>query len=91
MNRKSADRIIVRSNDRMKLVIDWFYDNKSWLEREDFRAPLESGVVELQEERLEFTFEDKFGERVSTLLRGRWNARTAKRRMFPSETSWKTL
>lgn len=59
MNRKSADRIIVRSNDRMKLVINWFYDNKSWLEREDFRAPLESGVVELQEERLEFTFEGK--------------------------------
>ena len=59
MNRKSADRVIVRSNDRMKLVIDWFYDNKSWLEREDFRAPLESGVVELQEEQLEFTFEDK--------------------------------
>ena len=41
------------------MVIDWFYDNKSWLEREDFRASLESGVVELQEERLEFTFEGK--------------------------------
>lgn len=61
MNRKAADRIIVRSNDRMKLVIDWFYENKSWLDRQEFLAPLESGVVELQEERLEFTFENKDG------------------------------
>lgn len=61
MNRKAADRIIVRSNDRMKLVIDWFYENKSWLDRQEFLAPLESGVVELQEEMLEFTFENKGG------------------------------
>lgn len=61
MNRKAADRIIVRSNDRMKLVIDWFYENKSWLDRQEFLAPLESGVVELQEEMLEFTFENKDG------------------------------
>lgn len=61
MNRKSADRIIVRSNARMKLVIDWYYENKSWLDREEFRAPMETGVVELQEEMLEFTFENKNG------------------------------
>lgn len=57
MNRKSADRIIVKSNDRMKLVIDWYMDNRNWIDREDFKAPMESGVVELQEEMLEFTFE----------------------------------
>lgn len=59
MNRKAAYRIIVRSNDRMQLVIDWFYENKDWLDREKFLAPMESGVVELQEEMLEFTFENK--------------------------------
>lgn len=61
MNRRSADRIIVKSNDRMKLVIDWFYENKDWLDREEFRAPMERGVVELQEEAIEFTFENKNG------------------------------
>lgn len=58
MNRKSADRIIVKSNDRMKLVIDWYMDNRNWIDRENFKAPMESGVVELQEEMLEFTFEN---------------------------------
>lgn len=44
MNRKSADRIIVKSNDRMKLVIDWYMDNRNWIDREDFKAPMESGI-----------------------------------------------
>ena len=59
MNRKSADRIIVRSNDRMQLVINWFDENKDWLDREEFHAPMESGVIELQDETIEFTFESK--------------------------------
>ena len=61
MNRDTADRIIVKSNARMKLVIDWYYENKHWLDREGFLAPMESGVVELQEEQIEFTFENKNG------------------------------
>ena len=61
MNRNTADRIIVKSNARMKLVIDWYYENKHWLDREGFLAPMESGVVELQEEQIEFTFESKNG------------------------------
>lgn len=59
LNRKSADRIIVKSNERMKMVLDWYFDNFSWLDREEFLAPMESGVVELQDEALEFTFESK--------------------------------
>lgn len=47
MNRKTADRIIVKSNARMKMVLDWYYENKHWLDREQFLAPMESGVVEL--------------------------------------------
>lgn len=58
MNRKTADRIIVKSNARMKMVLDWYYENKHWLDREPFLAPMESGVVELCEEQIEFTFEN---------------------------------
>ena len=32
MNRKTADRIIVKSNARMKMVLDWYYKNKHWLD-----------------------------------------------------------
>lgn len=59
LNRKSADRIIVKSNERMKMVLDWYFENFNWLDREKFLAPMESGVVELQEENIEFTFESK--------------------------------
>lgn len=58
MNRKTADRIIVKSNARMKMVLDWYYENKHWLDREPFLAPMEFGVVELREEQIEFTFEN---------------------------------
>ena len=61
MNRKTADRIIVKSNARMKMVLDWYYENKHWLDREPFLAPMESGVVELCEEQIEFTFENTRG------------------------------
>lgn len=61
MNRNSADRIIVKSNERMKMVLDWYYANKYWLDREKFLAPMDSGVVELLGEQLEFTFENTRG------------------------------
>lgn len=61
MNRNSADRIIVRSNARMKLVLDWYFENANWLDREKFLAPMGAGVVELCEEQVEFTFESKGG------------------------------
>lgn len=41
MNRKTADRIIVKSNARMKMVLDWYYENKHWLDREPFLAPID--------------------------------------------------
>lgn len=59
MNRNSADRIIVKSNARMQLVLDRYFENFNWLDREKFLAPMESGVVELCEEQVEFTFESK--------------------------------
>ena len=59
MNRNTADRIIVTSNARMERVLDWYFDNFKWLDREKFLAPMDSGVVELCEEQIEFTFESK--------------------------------
>ena len=59
MNRKKADRIIVSSNARMQMVLDWDVKNADWLKHEEFRAPMESGVIELQEENLELTFRSR--------------------------------
>lgn len=61
MNIKSADRIIVKSNDRMKIVLDWYIANRAWLDKEEFHAPLASGVIVLQEEMLDVAFEEKQG------------------------------
>ena len=61
MNRQQADRIIVKSNSRMQMVLDWYFENKSWLDQVEFHAPLESGIIELREEQIEVTFESKGG------------------------------
>lgn len=59
MNRQQADRIIVKSNARMQLVLDWYYENKDWLDKAEFHASMESGVIELLEEEIEVMFENK--------------------------------
>lgn len=59
MNRQQADRIIVKSNSRMQMVLDWYFENKSWLDKAEFHAPLESGIIELREEQIKVTFENK--------------------------------
>ncbi len=59
MNEQQADRIIVKSNARMQMVLDWYFENKSWLDKAEFHAPLESGIIELREEQIKVTFENK--------------------------------
>lgn len=59
LSRHSADRIIVKSNAKMQMVLDWYFANFDQLDREPFLAPMEAGIVELQEEQIEFTFEKK--------------------------------
>lgn len=61
MNRDECDRIIVESNAKMQKVLDWYFANKEWLDKEEFRAPIESGCIVLQEEGIDVTFEDKGG------------------------------
>jgi len=62
LDRRIADRIIVKSNDRMSQVFDWYFANKSWLDDEDFHAPMPSGVIELRSEDIELSFEEKSGK-----------------------------
>lgn len=38
MDKQSADRIIVKSNARMKIVLDWFSKNREWLKQQEFHA-----------------------------------------------------
>ena len=40
MDKRSADRIIVKSNARMEIVLDWFSKNREWLKKQEFHAPL---------------------------------------------------
>ena len=40
MDKQSADRIIVKSNARMEIVLDWFSKNREWLKQQEFHAPL---------------------------------------------------
>ena len=35
MDKQSADRIIVKSNARMKIVLDWFSKNREWLKQQE--------------------------------------------------------
>lgn len=59
MDRETADRIIVKDNERMDKVKLWWLDNKDWLERQEWHAPIPSGIIELQGEGLGITFEEK--------------------------------
>ena len=59
MNRRAADRIVVKSNKRMEFVLSWFLENREMLKSHEFYAPLEMGVIELCEEGLEVTFKNK--------------------------------
>lgn len=59
MDRSIADRIIVKSNERMDKVRLWWLDNKEWLARQEWHAPIQSGIIELQEEGYGIEFEEK--------------------------------
>lgn len=59
MNKNSCDRIVVSSNEKMGKIIRWYLENQSWIDQEEFHAPLESGMIVLEEEGIEVTFESK--------------------------------
>lgn len=59
MRKEDCDRIIVETNAKMEKVIQWYLANQEWLDKEEFHAPMESGLIVLQEESIEVTFETK--------------------------------
>lgn len=55
---KSAlDRIVVKTNARMSELIDWYMANKEYLESQPFQRPFLQGLVCLEEENIDFSFE----------------------------------
>lgn len=59
MDKQLLDRIIINSNAKMEKIIRWYLNNQTWIDKEEFHAPLERGLVILEEEGIEFTFENK--------------------------------
>ena len=59
MKKKECDRIIVSSNEKMEKVIRWYLDNQKLLDIGGFHAPMESGLIVLEEENIEVMFESK--------------------------------
>lgn len=59
MNKENLDRIVVSSNEKMGKIIMWYLDNQSWLDMNEFRPPMDTGLIILEEEGIEVTFESK--------------------------------
>jgi hypothetical protein len=45
--------------DRVEKIIDWYEQNKDWLDAEEFRIPIPSALVELPEEDIKFYYESE--------------------------------
>lgn len=59
MKKDYYDRIIVETNDKMSQIIDWWQKNRRWLGEEEFHAPMESGLIVMQEEGIDIGFENR--------------------------------
>lgn len=59
MKKNDYDKIIVKTNERMSQIIAWWQANKSWLDNEEFNAPMESGLIVMQEEGIDIGFENR--------------------------------
>ena len=57
MKKSDFDRIIVDKNSKMTEIINWFLANKEWLAKEEFHAPMESGLIVMVEEKNDIGFE----------------------------------
>lgn len=64
---KKVDRILVSSNEKMDIVLNWYLANKDQLKELEFIAPLKKGYVHLREENLGFSFESK-GKMVEIIV-----------------------
>lgn len=57
VSKHALDHIIVKSNARMKQIIDWYIANQDYLESQPFVMPFKQGLVCLEEEDIDFSFE----------------------------------
>ena len=46
----NCNKIIVDTIGKTEKIIEWYQQNKDWLDAEEFRIPIPSALVELPEE-----------------------------------------
>lgn len=64
MKKSELGRIIVDKNEKMTRIIDWYLQNKEQLALDEFHAPMESGLIVMQEEHLDIGFVSRPDGRV---------------------------
>lgn len=53
----NCNKIIVDTIEKTERIIEWYQQNKDWLDAEEFRIPIPSALVELPEEDIKFYYE----------------------------------
>ena len=53
------NKIIVDTIEKTEKIIEWYQQNKDWLDAEEFRIPIPSALVELPEEDIKFYYEQE--------------------------------
>lgn len=55
----NCNKIIVDTIRKTEKIIEWYQQNKDWLDVEEFRIPIPSALVELPEEDIKFYYEQE--------------------------------
>ena len=55
----NCNKIIVDTIEKTEKIIEWYQQNKDWLDVEEFRIPIPSALVELPEEDIKFYYEQE--------------------------------
>jgi hypothetical protein len=55
----NCNKIIVDTIEKTEKIIEWYQQNKDWLDAEEFRIPIPSALVELPEEDIKFYYEQE--------------------------------
>lgn len=55
----NCNKIIVDTIGKTENIIEWYQQNKDWLDAEEFRIPIPSALVELPEEDIKFYYEQE--------------------------------
>jgi hypothetical protein len=48
MNESLMDRIVIKDEDGLMKVLRWYENNREWIHRQEFHAPLESGMIQIK-------------------------------------------